>query len=84
MKMFCVTLQVCGVPGVIPDGIKLLRTNGIYVLVGMVHPHSKLDITGEQIIRKCITIKGKDEFVAWMRVYYRGSQVPQTTIVCSF
>jgi hypothetical protein len=25
----------------------------------MVHPHSELNITGEQIIRKCLTIKGK-------------------------
>lgn len=24
----------------------------------MVHPHSNLNITGEQIIRKCLTIKG--------------------------
>ena len=44
---------------VITEGIKLLRPGGVYVLVGMVHPDSKLDVTGEQIIRKCITIKGK-------------------------
>lgn len=43
----------------IPDGIRLLRTGGLYVLAGMVHPNSNLDITGEQIIRKCVTIKGK-------------------------
>lgn len=52
-------LKVCGFPGVIPDGVRLLRTGGLYVLAGMVHPNSNLDITGEQIIRKCITIKGK-------------------------
>lgn len=49
---------MCGVPGVVPEGIKLLRAGGIYVLGGMVHPESKLNVTGEQIIRKCITIKG--------------------------
>jgi len=49
---------VCGVPGVVPEGIKLLRAGGIYVLGGMVHPESKLNLTGEQIIRKCVTIKG--------------------------
>ncbi|KAJ7384566.1 hypothetical protein OS493_021197 [Desmophyllum pertusum] len=53
-----VIIEVCGVPSVIPEGIKLLRAGGVYVFVGMVHPASKLDITGEQIIRKCITIKG--------------------------
>ena len=57
--MLCIYLQVCGFPGVIPDGIRLLRTGGLYVLAGMVHPNSNLDITGEQIIRKCVTIKGK-------------------------
>ena len=44
----------------ISDGIKLLRAGGVYVLVGMVHPDSKLDINGDEIIHKCITIKGKD------------------------
>ncbi len=24
----------------------------------MVHPHSKLEVTGEQLIRKCLTFKG--------------------------
>lgn len=36
----------------------MLKPGGVYLLLGMVHPHSKLDITGEQIIRKCLTIKG--------------------------
>ena len=43
----------------IPEGIKLLRAGGVYVLAGMVHPEYKLNVTAEQIIRKCITIKGK-------------------------
>ena len=50
--------QVCGSPTVIAEGIKLLRPGGLYVLVGLVHPNSQLSITGEQIIRKCITIRG--------------------------
>ncbi|XP_015751413.1 PREDICTED: L-threonine 3-dehydrogenase-like [Acropora digitifera] len=53
-----VVIEVCGVPGVIEEGIKVLRPGGLYVFIGMVHPNSKLDITGEQIIRKCLTIKG--------------------------
>lgn len=51
-------IEVCGIRSVIPEGIKLLRPGGVYVLVGMVHPDSKMDVTAEQIIRKCITIKG--------------------------
>ncbi|XP_022780350.1 uncharacterized protein LOC111321670 isoform X2 [Stylophora pistillata] len=53
-----VIIEVCGDSSVIPVGMKLLRAGGLYVFAGMVHPDSKLDINGEQIIQKCITIKG--------------------------
>ncbi|CAM4775092.1 unnamed protein product [Rotaria magnacalcarata] len=53
-----VVVEVCGVSTVINDGIKLLKPGGLYLFLGMVHPHSQLNITGEQIIRKCLTIKG--------------------------
>ncbi|XP_065844240.1 uncharacterized protein [Oscarella lobularis] len=51
-------IEICGVPSVVQQGIKLLRTGGVYILAGLVHPKSKLDITGLQIISKCLTIKG--------------------------
>ncbi|XP_013399465.1 uncharacterized protein LOC106165700 [Lingula anatina] len=51
-------IEVCGSPNVIQQGISLLRPGGTYLMVGMVHPNSKLNLTGEQIIRKCLTIKG--------------------------
>jgi putative phosphonate catabolism associated alcohol dehydrogenase len=50
--------EVAGIKELIPQGIELLRPGGDYILVGLVHPDSKLDITGEQIIRKCLHIKG--------------------------
>jgi len=53
-----VVVEVCGVSTVINDGIRLLKAGGLYLFLGMVHPHSELNITGEQIIRKCLTIKG--------------------------
>ncbi|CAF3355193.1 unnamed protein product [Rotaria sp. Silwood1] len=53
-----VVVEVCGVPNVVNDGLRLLKPGGLYLFVGMVHPHSQLNITGEQIIRKCLTIKG--------------------------
>ncbi|CAF1450565.1 unnamed protein product [Adineta steineri] len=53
-----VMVEVCGVSEVVNDGIRLLKPGGIYLFLGMVHPHSVLNITGEQIIRKCLTIKG--------------------------
>ncbi|EDO45577.1 predicted protein [Nematostella vectensis] len=52
-------IEVCGVRQVLSEGIRVLRPGGTYVLVGMVHPDSRLDmVTAEQIIRKCLTIKG--------------------------
>ena len=43
---------------VIKDGIRVLKHGGKYVLVGLVHPNSQLDITAEQIIRRCLTVEG--------------------------
>lgn len=57
--VFALSRQVCGVPSVVNDGFRLLKPGGTYIFAGMVHPHSQLNITGEQIIRKCLTIKGK-------------------------
>ncbi len=53
--------QVCGASSVINDGIRLLKPGGLYLFLGMVHPQSELNITGEQIIRKCLTIKGNEK-----------------------
>ena len=41
------------------EGMRVVKPGGSYTLVGMVHPNSELDITAEQIIRKCLTIRGK-------------------------
>ncbi|XP_031558036.1 sorbitol dehydrogenase-like [Actinia tenebrosa] len=54
-----VVIEVCGQRSVVSEGMKKIRIGGTYILIGMVHPDSKLDmLTGEQIIRKCLTIKG--------------------------
>ena len=51
-------LEVAGVASLIPEGIRLLRNGGFYGLAGLVHPNSQLSLTGEQIIRKCLTMYG--------------------------
>lgn len=51
-------LEVAGVSALIPEGIRLLRPGGYYGFVGMVHPHSQLELTGEQVIRKHLTLFG--------------------------
>ncbi|XP_071489575.1 L-threonine 3-dehydrogenase-like [Diadema antillarum] len=53
-----IVIEVCGVSGIIQSGIQLLKPGGTYVLVGLVHPDSYMNITAESIIRKCLTIKG--------------------------
>ena len=51
-------IEVAGVAELIQEGIRLLRPGGYYGLVGMVHPDSQLGLTGEQVIRKCLTLYG--------------------------
>ena len=53
-----VVLEVAGVSALVPEGIQLLRPGGVYGFVGMVHPHSQLELTGEQVIRKHLTLFG--------------------------
>jgi hypothetical protein len=36
----------------------MLRVGGHYRLVGMVHPESALNLTGEALIRGCVTLRG--------------------------
>ncbi len=50
--------EVAGNADLIPAGIAALRPGGSYIFVGMVHPDTQLALTGEQIIRKCLTIRG--------------------------
>lgn len=62
-KIDCV-IEVCGNSEVVQDGMKLLKPGGAYIFAGMVHPKSHLNITAEQIIRKCLTIKGVHNYDA--------------------
>ena len=50
--------EMTGDSAVVPEGVAALRAGGHYVFVGMVHPHTPLDITGDQVIRKCLTLRG--------------------------
>ena len=51
-------LEVTGSSAVIPQGVKALRPGGHYVWAGMVHPETQLDLTGEAVLRKCLTLRG--------------------------
>lgn len=51
-------IEVTGSSAVIPDGVEALRPGGYYVWAGMVHPETRLELTGESVLRKCITVRG--------------------------
>lgn len=51
-------LETAGNPSVVAEGIRMVRGGGDYVWVGMVHPQSAVELTGESVIRKCLTIRG--------------------------
>jgi putative phosphonate catabolism associated alcohol dehydrogenase len=51
-------LEATGSSAVVREGVAALRPGGHYVWVGMVHPETRLDLTGEAILRKCLTVRG--------------------------
>lgn len=51
-------IEATGDASAVSNGIRLLRPGGYYVLVGLVHPDSRLGFTGEDLIRKCLTVVG--------------------------
>lgn len=50
--------EVAGTAAVVAEGLRLLRFGGHYTFVGMVHPATALDLTGETVVRRCLTIRG--------------------------
>lgn len=50
-------IELAGMKEVVPEAIRLLRPGGHYVLAGLVHPDSLLEVTAEQLIRKCLTLR---------------------------
>lgn len=53
-----VGLEVCGLPNVVPAGLKMLRVGGRYVLGGLVNPNAMFTVDGNEILRRWITIRG--------------------------
>ena len=61
-----VAVEMTGAKHVIHEGVQLLRNGGHYSFTGMVHPDSQLSsLTGETIIRKCLTIRGVHNYTPW-------------------
>ena len=53
-----VAFEVCGDAAAVGLAVEALRIGGRYLLAGLVVPGSDLAIDGNQIVRKCLTLKG--------------------------
>lgn len=53
-----VVIEVAGAAAVVLEGLRMLRPGGHYLFVGLVHPQSLLDLSGEAIIRGCFSLRG--------------------------
>lgn len=51
-------IEVAGVAAAVPQGVAALRPGGHYVWAGMVHPDTALKLTGEDVVKKCLHIRG--------------------------
>ncbi len=63
-RSFDAVIEVAGTPAVVREGLRVLRPGGVYVFAGMVHPESRLDLTGEDLIRGCFTLVGVHNYAA--------------------
>lgn len=53
-----VAFEVCGAPSAAADAVRALRIGGRYLVAGLVTPGSDLGLDGNQLTRKCLTLKG--------------------------
>ena len=61
---FDVVIEVAGVPEVIEEGLPLLRPGGTYILAGMVHEDTALNLKGVDLVRGCVTLVGVHNYAA--------------------
>jgi len=51
-------IEVCGIPDVVPAGLKMLRVGGRYTLGGIVTPDANVMIDANLFVKKWVTLKG--------------------------
>jgi alcohol dehydrogenase len=51
-------IEVCGIPSVIPAGLKMLRVGGRYTLGGIVSADANVTVDANMIVKKWITLRG--------------------------
>lgn len=53
-----VAVEVCGVKDAVRQAVEVLRIGARYLIAGLVTPGSTVDVDGNMITRKCLTIRG--------------------------
>lgn len=53
-----VAFEVCGQASVVPAALEALRIGGRYLIAGLVTPGAAFELDGNQVTRRCVTIKG--------------------------
>lgn len=53
-----IAIEVCGANKAVPQAVEALRTGGRYLIAGLVTPGSHLGLDGNQLTRKCLTVRG--------------------------
>jgi threonine dehydrogenase-like Zn-dependent dehydrogenase len=80
-------VEVAGSAEAISQGMQVLRPGGTYVWAGMVHPETRLALTGEEVVKKCVRIRGcttthpptsRPRCASWRK---RATQFPYEKIV---
>lgn len=51
-------VEIAGTSAAVVQGMQVIRPGGTYVWAGMVHPDTALALTGEEVVKKCLTIRG--------------------------
>jgi threonine dehydrogenase-like Zn-dependent dehydrogenase len=50
--------EVAGTSAVVTEGVRYLRVGGYYAFIGMVHPSTTLELSGQTVVRQCVTLRG--------------------------
>ena len=64
-ESFDVVIEVAGHKTLLPEGVAALRHGGLYLWVGLAHPHSEIAFKAERIVRKCLHVQGVYNYAPW-------------------
>jgi alcohol dehydrogenase len=53
-----VVIEVCGIPDVVPQALRMLRVGGRYVLAGLVNPQANVTIDANLLVKNWINLRG--------------------------